>query len=391
MNTNLFGPVSYPNSSFGPKFRMQFCLWTILSIGEPLFSASLEDSKDQLNQTLIQLKSLDDWFENTGDELDDGQKEIERHDTFISQLNRDLTTTGASLEKTKIAIGDLVKSIDELSEKSRTQSTLISETVRSAARVKSRGFVYTMLNLDNMDDLDRLTKYHGYIAQARVKAIDKYQNTASKLKNAVSLLDLEQQSYTRQLSDLKTRRTDLKTERQSRDSLNKQLYSRLLEKNKEREILNRDRERLETLIDQIVQKAAQHHGPRIYSDNLVWPISGKLAHQFGDARAGGRLKWDGIFLIAEAGTPIIAAAAGVVVFADWLRGFGLIAIIDHGDKQMTLYGHCDVLHKFKGEFVEAGESIGTVGQSGGATQNGLFFAIRSNGKPMDPLKQLPRL
>ena len=103
------------------------------------------------------------------------------------------------------------------------------------------------------------------------------------------------------------------------------------------------------------------------------------------------MKWDGIFLTAEAGTPILAAAAGVVVFADWLRGFGLIAIIDHGAKQMTLYGHCDVLYKSKGERVEVGESIGAIGQSGGTTQNGLFFAVRSNGKPVDPLKQLPQL
>ena len=386
-----FGSVSDAKSLFGAVLILQFSIVATLSIGHPLFGASLENSRERLNQTLTQLKSLDDWFENTRSELDDGQKEIERQDKSISLLNRNLKTTGLNLTKTKTAISDLVKSIDELTEKSHAQSVLIAETIRSAARVQNRGFIYTMLGQENLDNLDRLTKYHGYIAQARIKAFDRYETTTSELKETILRLELERKNYAQQLSDLKTRQTTLEIEQKARNKRNKQIHASLVEKNKEREVLDRNRKRFEELIDQITQQEAQLSDPKLYSGELVWPVSGHLTHQFGESRAGGRLKWDGIFLTAEAGTPIIAAAAGVVVFADWLRGFGLIAIIDHGAKQMTLYGHCDVLYKSKGERVEVGESIGAIGQSGGTTQNGLFFAVRSNGKPVDPLKQLPKL
>ena len=147
-----FGSVSDPKSLFGPLI-LQFSLLATLSIGHPLFGASLENSRERLNQTLTQIKSLDDWFENTRSELDDGQKEIERQDKSISLLNRNLKTTGLNLTKTKTAISDLVKSIDELTEKSHAQSVLIAETIRSAAQVQNRGFIYNMLGQENWDNL----------------------------------------------------------------------------------------------------------------------------------------------------------------------------------------------------------------------------------------------
>ena len=391
MNMRLVDRSLHAKSPIWYNLYLPLQLWVIFLVGIPLSGATEEDSRVQLQQTVERLKSLETWVENTRGTLDDGQKEVKRHDESIARLNQEIVRTEANLAETKDVVADLLDSVDDLNANTRDQAQAIADTLKSASRIENRGFIYAILNQKNLDELDRLTKYHGYLTKARVEAVQEYQKTASKLKKTISKLTLEQENHKQQLSELETRQTAKGAVRQAREALNRQLHSTLVQKNKEREALNLDRTRLEALIKQIAQETGSRNDKNVTSGNFIWPVSGTLAHRFGDSRAGGRLKWDGIFLIAEPGTPIMAVASGILVFADWLRGFGLIAIIDHGNNQMTLYGHCDVLYKSQGELVETGEPIGIIGQSGGATQNGLFFAIRSNGKPTDPLTQLPRL
>ncbi|MCH8141226.1 MAG: peptidoglycan DD-metalloendopeptidase family protein, partial [Proteobacteria bacterium] len=109
---------------------------------------------------------------------------------------------------------------------------------------------------------------------------------------------------------------------------------------------------------------------------------------FGQKRVDGRLVWHGVVLAAVEGTPVTAIFRGRVVFADWLRGFGLLTIIDHGSGYMTLYGHADVLNKSVGEWVESGELIARAGRSGGQTASGLYFEVRQQGAAKGPLRWL---
>jgi septal ring factor EnvC (AmiA/AmiB activator) len=116
---------------------------------------------------------------------------------------------------------------------------------------------------------------------------------------------------------------------------------------------------------------------------LAWPVAGKLLASFGQTRAGG-VKWDGMLVAGEAGTPVHAIYHGRVVYADWLSGLGLLTIIDHGDGYLSLYGHNERLFKAVGERVTAGDVIATVGDSGGRPRPELYFEIRKAGKPIDP-------
>ena len=116
---------------------------------------------------------------------------------------------------------------------------------------------------------------------------------------------------------------------------------------------------------------------------LAWPVQGKLVARFGEIRAGG-LKWDGVLVAAERGSPVKAVYQGRVVYADWLPGLGLLAIVDHGDGYLSLYGHNDRLYKAVGERVAAGEAVAAAGDSGGRTRPELYFEIRRSGKPVDP-------
>ena len=116
---------------------------------------------------------------------------------------------------------------------------------------------------------------------------------------------------------------------------------------------------------------------------LAWPVAGKLIASFGQVRAGG-VKWDGVLLSGAQGTAVHAVYHGRVVYADWLSGLGLLTIIDHGDGYLSLYGHNERLYKEVGERVTAGDTIATVGDSGGRSTPALYFEIRRAGKPVDP-------
>jgi septal ring factor EnvC (AmiA/AmiB activator) len=117
---------------------------------------------------------------------------------------------------------------------------------------------------------------------------------------------------------------------------------------------------------------------------LAWPVQGRVAGDFGRPRGSGPVKWNGVLLEAAAGTPVRSVHHGRVAFADWLQGLGLLVIVDHGDGYLTLYGHNEALLKESGDWVEPGEPIAQVGDTGGQARAGLYFEIRYNGEPVDP-------
>ena len=158
----------------------------------------------------------------------------------------------------------------------------------------------------------------------------------------------------------------------------------------QRERLHTDRNRLEALLAELRRRATELDGSQFASrkGSLPWPVHGTVRSRFGQTRADGRLVWHGIVLAADEGTPVTSIFRGRVVFADWLRGFGLLTIIDHGSGYMTLYGQADVLSKTVGEWVESGEIIARAGRSGGKTISGLYFEVRQQGMARDPLRWL---
>lgn len=120
------------------------------------------------------------------------------------------------------------------------------------------------------------------------------------------------------------------------------------------------------------------------------PVAGSLIGRFGEARAGGGAQWKGVFIRAREGAEVRAVAGGEVVFADWLRGFGNLVIIDHGQAYLTIYGNNDVLVAQLGQRVLGGEAIASVGIDGGTRESGLYFEIRHRGEPVDPLQWVRR-
>ncbi|NNG14001.1 MAG: peptidoglycan DD-metalloendopeptidase family protein, partial [Gammaproteobacteria bacterium] len=154
---------------------------------------------------------------------------------------------------------------------------------------------------------------------------------------------------------------------------------------------------LETLMEglrdalaDVPANAGQRKAFKSQRGRLRLPVRGKITANYGSRRKAGGFRWQGVMIRAKQGADVKAVSHGRVAFADWLRGFGLMVIVDHGDGYMSLYGHNESLYVETGDWVEAGDVVSAVGSSGGQKRAGLYFEIRANGKPTNPLRWCKR-
>ena len=249
-----------------------------------------------------------------------------------------------------------------------------------------------LLNQEDPVEIDRMLTYYDYFNRARSEQIQHYNQTLERL-DVVSLELADQiQMLAGYRDQHETEKQGLAAAQREQESILKALLAQIHETGSEITRLEQDREQLEALLERIASRIRDLPTPadtRPFGDmrgQLLLPVAGKVAHGFGHQRNQGKLRWDGVFIDAEAGEPVHAVHYGRVVFSDWLRGFGLLLIISHGDGYMSLYGHNQALYRDTGDWVTAGEVIATVGNSGGQNRDGLYFEIRVAGKPTDPQK-----
>ncbi|MEE4362080.1 MAG: peptidoglycan DD-metalloendopeptidase family protein [Pseudomonadales bacterium] len=228
--------------------------------------------------------------------------------------------------------------------------------------------------------------YHRYLASARVDAMTTWQTTRAELETSRAALAAQEQTLVAERDALKARADRLDRARRDRSgtlaSLEREIGAR---EDRRKELLARQA-RLAELLERLAREAARPSGERFAAarGRLPWPVDAPVVERFGAPRSGGRLRADGVLLGADAGTPVRAIAPGEIVFADWMRGFGLMVIVDHGSGYMSLYAQAESLLHAVGDRVEAGEPLATAGQSGGSARAGIWFEIRRNGQPEDP-------
>jgi murein hydrolase activator len=194
----------------------------------------------------------------------------------------------------------------------------------------------------------------------------------------------------------------LEKERLARQSVYQKVSVRISRQRKEIASLKRNEKRLARLMEQLARMPPiksdkpsatvtdDHSVFRGFKGHLHSPVAGQLRNRFGASRADGGLSSKGLFFAASPGTEVHAIAAGRVVYADWLRGFGNLLIVDHAEGYMSLYGNNEALLKQVGDTVERADAIATVGASGGNPDSGLYFELRHKGKPFDPLPWIAR-
>jgi septal ring factor EnvC (AmiA/AmiB activator) len=350
------------------------------------------DTRKALQTVVKRLNALDVWFS-------DAEEQRVRWLNDVLTKDKEVASISEAVESARSALTEVISSLRSLEVERRAlqarrniQAQKISEHLSAAYRLNGQDFVKLLLNQESPDTFDRMMRYHRYFSEARVSTLQEYQTTLDELaQNQAALENRVAEQQTRQ-TELAARQSALVTERDQRKALIAELDVEVEGKATERNRLAADRARLETLLAELMRRASELDGGQFLArkGSLPWPLRGPIRSTFGRPRADGRLVWHGMVVAAEAGSPVTAVFRGRVIFADWLRGFGLLTIIDHGSGFMTLYGHADSLTKTVGEVVESGEVVARAGRSGGQKASGLYFEVRQKGAARDPLGWLAK-
>ncbi len=363
------------------------CLSLLPLLGNGAASADPAATRQALDVVVERLNALTEWFDEAEEQRVRWLSDLKRKDTQVSKVAAEVELANQDLQAVNVDLAALRVTQSGLETQRQEQAAKIAEHLAATYRMNGEDFLKLLLNQESPDALDRMARYHRYFTQARMAALQEFQSTLDELEVNRHKLESRQADERAKREDLNQRRLALVREREQRKGLIAELDEDVESKTRERTRLETDRLRLEQLLAELRRRSADLDGSAFVASKqkLPWPLQGRLTHGFGQSRADGRLSWHGIVLAATEGTPITAVFRGRVVFADWLRGFGLLTILDHGSGYMTLYGHADILLKAVGDWVESGELIARAGRSGGQRTSGLYFEVRQKGAARDPV------
>ena len=361
-----------------------------------LYAAEAEQAKDQ-QEIESKLRTLEEELARHKENLEstEGQKsEIEetlkRNEKGISEFMNKIEDIEHDLNQNRDKISLLRDRQIELNRLKNEQQKYVEQQVRAAYEMGKQEYLKVLLNQEDPNEIARLMTYYNYFIAARVERIKNYNNTLIDLDRVSADLAREMQSLERNRQALDKERSALATTQGQKYQALQALMSHIRSTGTEISKLENDRDHLEKLLSHIQTSLTELPVPssaqpfKGMRSRMLLPVDGKITETFGKRRNAGKLKWDGLFIEADEGQPVYAVHYGRVIFSDWLRGFGLLLIISHGEGYMSLYGHNQVLYLETGDWVDTGEMIATVGDSGGQSQTGLYFEIRIDGKPSDP-------
>ena len=345
-----------------------------------------ERELEEVRQQISRLKqSMDkravDRDRITG-ELQKAEVKISATHIYLQELQRQRDYS----QKTKAELDTRLEvRMAELDEESRQ----LAAQARAAYTSGQQERIKLLLNQHDPATLGRVMTYYRYLSEFRG------QNIETVNGHIRDLGDLRQQAAAedKRLAGLARARsvelTTLDNAQEERQGLLAALHSRIEQEGAEIDRLSAQEQDLARLITELTSILSDYPitSEESFSDlkgRFTWPVAGTLLHDFGQPRADGRLKWNGVVVVAPRGREIRAIYHGRVIFSDWLAGMGLLVIVDHGEGYMTLYGYNETILKTVGDWVAPGDVIATVGDSGGQINAGLYFEIRHGTRPLNP-------
>ena len=375
-----------------------FIYFSVSLLAGPLIARAdmdREEAESRLQRVQVEIKQLRNHLEQSRANHKSEQTRLRKLDLRIQEVNLKYRELGRQRQSHMKELAGLEGQRDEYLSSLEQRHDQLAEQIRASYRLGRQSRLQLVLNQDSPAQLGRLLAYYDYINRAQADRI-------SGLREALKTLDSMQQSIDAELLRLEVVQKEqrsvleqLDQQREDRQVLLAELASQISGEELQLEELKRNQQDLETLISRLVDVLAdipadlgQHLGVTSRKGRLPMPVEGPVKHAFGQSRAGG-LRWQGWLIGAATGEDVIAVAYGRVAFADWLRGYGLLLIIDHGEGFMSLYGHNESLLHEAGDWVEPGEVISVVG-TGASNNQGLYFELRKDGKAIDPAVWLAR-
>jgi len=359
--------------------------------------------KDELRELRDRINALQKRLaasEETKAEAADSLKESER---AISETNRRLYQLAAQRREAGSALSKLQGQARTLESDITAEQALLGKLLYRQYVGGQSDALKLVLNREDPNEIARQLQYLGYVSRARAELLA---NLRDNLENLRTLSEASRKK-TAELRALENEESRQKGRLVKQKETQKRVFAEVsgeISKNRRQlTTLRRDEQRLSRLIEQLTRELARKKpgkgitnrtlpsadagtGPfRKMKGRLRLPVIGELMNRFGSPRQDSGLSWKGLFISATPGREVKAIAGGRVVFADWLRGFGNLMIMDHGNGYMSLYGNNEALLKQVGDEAQVGDTIAAVGNSGGNPDSGLYFELRFQGKPFDPL------
>ena len=337
----------------------------------------------------------------------------------ISEVNRGLASLSREQGEISQSLAEVKRNIEAGRADVAHQQGLLEQILRYQYIHGNADALRLMLEGRQVADVERQIHYFGYVSRARLSLIARLNQSLTTLATLETSARSKQEELATNAEAQKTASAALQSERGARQRVFAKIKTDITKNRQEIGRLKRDEDRLAKLIDQLAKALAKdresrkerqtgrirQRGQSVDSEaddsfagrafqtlrgKLKLPTRGELQGRFGRPREDGGVTWKGLFIRAEAGQTVKAVADGRVVFADWLRGFGNLLIVDHGGGYMSLYGNNESLLKQVGEKAQSGETVASVGSSGGAPESGVYFELRYEGKPFDPMNWVAR-
>ncbi len=399
-------------------------LLSLLFSNAAMPAASDATARQELQQLRSRIEALQKELAAAEESRGDAADALRESERAISEASREL----AELERLSRLASQRAQALQA---ETRKVTATLQEHQKLLARhlhlqhVRQGGSAPDALRLllsgESPNDIARDLHYLGHVSRAHRDAISGMRESQARLKS----LGEESVNKARELAGIGAaqlnQRRRLEAEKHKRAEVVARLSRDITRQRREIGAMRRNETRLTNLIEQLAKLIARPPAaPRentaparvrqepvarteaspampavaqtfsLLRGQLSLPVRGELAGRFGSPRSDGGMTWKGLFLAARAGEAVKAVAAGRVVYADWLRGFGNMLIVDHGDGYMSLYGYNETLLKRVGDVIGGGDTVATVGNSGGSGDSGLYFELRHQGKPFDPLSWVRR-
>jgi septal ring factor EnvC (AmiA/AmiB activator) len=358
---------------------------------DPRHAAEEREAKQKLDAVRAELRALAEQRRATEGEKSDAVRALREKETELAAVARDVHALDEKLDAQQKDLGELDEKRERLEAALKSQRDALAALLRSAYALGRHEELKLLLQQNDVAAIARVLAYNRYFQRSRIGRID---TLSADLESLANVQD-EIRAKTAELATTRdARATDgarLDRERAERETLVGELDAKLKEQGERAAALGKDEKALAALLEKLrdvfadIPKQLSGAEPFVSQrGRLAWPVAGaKVATAFGASDESGR-RSSGLLLTAKTGTAVHAVSHGRVVFADWLRGYGLMIIVDHGDGYLSLYGCNETLLKDVGDWVNAGETIATSGASGGQKTPGLYFELRAKGQAVDP-------
>jgi murein hydrolase activator len=385
---------------------------------------SAAKSKAELDAIHKKIEALNKELNTSREAHKDAADELKDSEKAISEANRKLHQLNQQEKKNRETLASLEKQQASILEKLETQQQLLGKQLYQQYLHGQQSPLQIILEQQDPNEIARQLHYFSYVSKARTELIDGMQDNLQQMteineRTTEALKEIEALKLAQE-----EERKSLQAQKAERSKVLKKLSTQIANQRNEINKLKRDEKRLSNLVERLAKIAkeqaaakrrqaeaakkkptesktpasktiaknqalpsSQYDGSNFASlkGKLNLPVRGEVTNRYGAARQDTGVSWKGLFIRAPEGSEVKSVAKGSVVFADWLRGFGNLIIIDHGDGYMSLYGNNQSLFKNLGDDVKGGDTIASVGNTGGNESAGLYFELRRQSKPFDPL------